>query len=429
MTMPGQSRGQVSWVDEGRGALPRPRRSTSPRLNCPWSSRGRSANAYCRRPVWTRRIPRLSVGGVYGEMTMARLAWFLVLVGSLFALCGCGGRSNTTTPGDGGTDATTGDASAGCKTNADCANSADGALCNTLTHACGCNAASDCVSASSGNECQVPNATAGTVEKRCGCEATSNCPAGSVCLAQGSPSSNSARCEKRCSKNSDCSASATGSVCDVATGACVACNSNADCATSAGGPVCTSLHTCGCSTMADCASAAGGTQCLASFTGGHMAPFPGGSTSLPGGSTCGCNTKADCASGEVCRGLTPGVQCSKACTSNADCAGSPFGSACDTPTGLCVGCVTNSDCAASPGGKVCFRSRGGGGGGVGMFVPAPPIGTCSCTTKADCPSGEICLMTGSIPSLCQPACTSNSDCVGSTSGLACNTATGLCVEC
>src|SRR5215472_1895180 len=153
MTMPGQSRGQVSWVDEGRGALPRPRRSTSPRLNCPWSSRGRSANAYCRRPVWTRRIPRLSVGGVYGEMTMARLAWFLVLVGSLFALCGCGGRSNTTTPGDGGTDATTGDASAGCKTNADCANSADGALCNTRTHACGCNAASDCASSRSGNVC------------------------------------------------------------------------------------------------------------------------------------------------------------------------------------------------------------------------------------------------------------------------------------
>ena len=99
----------------------------------------------------------LACGGIaftrfYGEKTMARLAWFPVLVGLLFALCGCGGRS-TTSPGDGGTDATTGDASAGCETNADCANSADGALCNTLTHACGCNAASDCASSRSGNVC------------------------------------------------------------------------------------------------------------------------------------------------------------------------------------------------------------------------------------------------------------------------------------
>lgn len=139
---------------------------------------------------------------------------------------------------------------------------------------------------------------------------------------------------------------ASGTICNTASGLCVACLANTDCSS---GKKCNASHTCvSCLANTDCAS---GEKCNSA------------------GACVVCTADSDCATGQTCNAsgvctagaCTTNIDCTNAafpvchasqcveCTVNADCTGNPVYSVpgenvCQTSTNKCLQCITNADC-------------------------------------------------------------------------------------
>jgi hypothetical protein len=205
---------------------------------------------------------------------------------------------------------------------------------------------------------------------------------------------------------------AGGPICDTKNALCVECATDADCSKSSAPRCDPASHTCGqCVTNADCKDKPGGSACVEGECG-CLAP-----SDCPGLSGCQpqlhfCN--ASCGSGNPCAvGVCdPVSRVCFACQSDADCAKTPGTPLCDTSAigHACVECLQDSDCGQSPGGHTCLASAE----------------RCGCRRGSDCAPGQTCNL---LKESCVPACASDADCVGSSSGALCHPVLDRCVSC
>lgn len=147
-----------------------------------------------------------------------------------------------------------------------------------------------------------------------------------------------------CDSDRDCSAS--GLVCDLDEGICVACVRDADCPTS---EVCIANE---CAAPTACTSS---TMC------------PGLVCDLDRGICVECVGDADCDGAEICLSS----RCERACDDDADCAGRM----CDSVSGVCVECLSDAHCVAP---EICDPSS------------RTCVELCTCATDADCDDGSFC---------------------------------------
>lgn len=330
-----------------------------------------------------------------------------------------------------------------CATNADCASSAAGPVCDPVKHLCGgCTEqdVSHCMSpnpacdlSSSSDQCSPAcNGNTGSgASHACSSQAFPACtPTGScatcngdyqttasVACGVGAPFCSATGYCGLCTTNADCtgaSASHSGVACDVATGACVACTTDANCGQ---GFYCNGTTLACTPTLADgspipndplhggtCTTATGKAVCT---TGVCDTDNDCGLASGHGP----CTTTAQCRAG-VC--ATSGANAGKCepCAADTDC---PSGLVCNTTTNQCVTCTAASPAACKTTTPVCNVATNGcvacnGDNGSAASHDCPSAAAPYCATSGAC--GK---------------CTSNADCSSGThAGALCNTASGVC---
>ncbi|MHB8418439.1 MAG: hypothetical protein ACYDCL_10215 [Myxococcales bacterium] len=394
---------------------------------------------------------------------------------------GCdGGSAGTGGSGTGGGSSTSGGTSGGGDAGCPC-----GQVCALLGDpACLCDPRGGCVQCLSDADCgsllcdtQPGDPNYGVCVS--GCTSSSQCDGGVCDLTSDS-------CLPDCRAPGFPGCSASGPICDPATGLCVACLTTANCT---GGLRCSPQnHQCvsclswadcpydvsgclngncgGCATAADCpphdgCSSSGFCYCNDDQGCGGDVPVcvsPGGNgTGISSG--CGCTDSSQCCGASVvcapattetfggrdangacrrsctldgCRGdlCNPANGVCQRCLVDADC-GSGF---CDG--GACVNCSIDADCASLDAGTPFCA--GGSCVGCLSYTQCPPSAPgCSrvtwqcgsCSDSADCPPGTGCLNAGCAPfcglggaSQGCPPCRSNADCEGAS----CNPSTGFC---
>ena len=170
-----------------------------------------------------------------------------------------------------------------------------------------------------------------------------------------------------CTQLSDCSLFA-GTVCDVASGACVQCAGDGDCTGT--GVVCDSgTHTC----VPGCRGGVAPVGCAAG-------QFCTSETAAQGMCSTTCDFDNQCASGQFCAGsaVDAGPTNCVQCRNSTDCTGNLGHTVCAPGTFICVECTSGdaSACSAGGNGSVCLANQ-----------------TCGCSVDADCggsSSGRIC---------------------------------------
>ena len=194
---------------------------------------------------------------------------------------------------------------------------------------------------------------------------------------------------------------------------------------------------------------------------------PTGQRCNSGGACVGCLTSSDCAAGQRC--VAGG--CADGCDGTSTC---PIGKVCDLATQACVSCTKDSDCSTSkpkcsPTTMTCVACLGNADCPAGSICQANVCAQ-GCDASGGCPSGQVCNTTSGtcvqcvqdtdckvptprcdpakdtcvecLPAMdncpmaqycalttCQAGCKTSSDCVGSPSGMLCNTTTHACAEC
>jgi hypothetical protein len=331
-----------------------------------------------------------------------------------------------------------------CSSNADCATSPRGALCDTSNEMCYCKANADCKVGSNTlcdttqGSCVKPckadgDCTASSTAKYCNtvtqlCNSTKMCNSDSECtdktLKYCNTKTKTCQSSKPCASNTDCTTSSR-PVCQTSTGKCVECAASTDCKTNQYGGLCSS-NVCTCAANSDCSTSSGypwGNSCITpsgsstkrcgcsanSDCGGN----PNGQTCYTTYSKCSCSTDAGCTKSPWTKCALPysGASysnCQKPCTGDTDCKTKDA----NEGTGLtmcnggkCVECKSASDCHYST--PVCSSQ-----------------GSCvECAANGDCPKAMPYCDTTKATCF---ECKANSDCTSSTSGAKCDTTTGAC---
>ncbi len=343
----------------------------------------------------------------------------------------------------------------GCRTDADCTDTPETPVCETMSDAC-----VECLSATHCDESELcaPDFTC------VGCLADTDCEGSLVCDPEsrdcvgclvdtdcegGLVCSEDNECVDECNSDADCIAlDPTQPVCDE--GVCVECAFDSDCED---GLVCAATNTCEpeCESDADCTGAAvpacdpDAMICVECVTDEHCED---GETCLGDAHVCvstGCTMDSDCAdpaphcdvddgicrvcvNDEDCGGglvCTAGGTACVECDDDSDC---PMG-VCDEASNMCVGCVLDADCE---GDLTCDPRTGACVGGCTMDsdcdnprFPVCEVGTGACVEclmDDDCVAGELCFP----GNYCAPRCEDDAACPD---GTVCDETDGMCVEC
>ncbi|MGA7124065.1 MAG: hypothetical protein WBY94_28440, partial [Polyangiaceae bacterium] len=161
------------------------------------------------------------------------------------------------------------------------------------------------------------------------------------------------------------------------------------------------------------------------------------------GTCVACATSADCAgtSTPVC--WPSNHTCHASCAGDGGIACVGPEDHCDTATGACVGCTSNQECAADAGGSgrrpVCDMTTlqcvqcvsttdcNAGDAGTRLLCDEASHGCVECIADSDCATsaaGPVCRA-----GVCNPGCTTNTQCPMDGGTPICDTARNACVEC
>ena len=370
--------------------------------------------------------------------------------------------------GDGGPGGDGGPSGDTCTTTADCASRVNFQVCDVTTRTCvecltdsqcpsgetcehddTCHGTQACTSDNSCNNassCVMGGADGGVCMVTPGqCESTQDCITQLLkfcntstlqcvqCLTAGDCSSTGAAtcsssntCEVnpgRCLTNSDCAATPSQPICDVADNDCVECQQNSDCQSEwCEGSTCAPLGSC--TSDANCVNVQGKPRCDT------------------GTEDCvECLTAADCTGGKSCNGNQ-----SSGCTPNSQescsCAGGESGLATCNPEGTGYeSCVCSDPCAPNSSCSTCAEQTGCGwclatNGCKSGSSTGSNDGTCTgtnwqttCTTMICTPNASTscsCLGGGTGTEICNPEGTGYGGCSCTTDPCAVNTTCGTC---
>ncbi|MCA9529261.1 MAG: hypothetical protein KC543_03905, partial [Myxococcales bacterium] len=302
-----------------------------------------------------------------------------------------------------------------CESDADCAGSAYGAVCDTTTHVCGeCTVSTAATDCPAGNGCDIGpanNVCIPACDGNFGGGSAAACPNESApyCVTSGAMAGTCVACDTDFGGGGAYACPAGAPLCSPSTGSCAICLSNADCS----GRVCDTVsRSCvPCNATSQCAGLVcdtGSGTCVAcdgDSGSGTPSACEAAAPYCVGGS-CGttrCTADADCGSGQWCDDL--GGAGTATCEPKTDNGAAIPGGACDATLGARA-CASG---VCDPDGDVC---------GLG-------IGQGTCASDAQCHAG-VCVSSGPNAGKCEQ-CASASECSGATP--ACDPATNACVQC
>ena len=302
-----------------------------------------------------------------------------------------------------------------CESDAECAGSVYGAVCDTMKHVCGeCTAQTTAADCAAGQACDT-----GVANNVCvaACDGNFNSGAAAACAHQSAPycvtsgalAGTCAACDSDYGAGGAYACPAGAPLCNPGTDSCEICLSNAQCA----GQVCdTERGACAaCTSTTQCADQVCDTRtgmcaaCDGDFGTAAASACAPGAPYCVGGSceTTRCAADAECGAGQWCDGL--GGAGTATCEPKTATGIRVPGGACDATLGARA-CVSG---ACDPADDVCGLGLGQGG----------------CASDSECHDG-ICIATGPNAGKCEE-CASASDCSGATP--LCDPASNTCVAC